>query len=67
MFFQNFQIPCVFPDRELFLVIFPVFPGRGYPGNYIMMRGLVTVGYVAVHNVSMLDVMKQIYLYVYLS
>ena len=26
VFWQNFQIYCVFPDRELFLVIFPVFP-----------------------------------------
>ena len=26
VFWQNFQIPCVFPDRDFFLAIFPVFP-----------------------------------------
>ena len=26
VFWQNFQIPCVFPDRDFFPSIFPVFP-----------------------------------------
>ena len=26
VFWQNFQIPCVFPDRDFFGAIFPVFP-----------------------------------------
>ena len=34
VFWQNFQIPCVFPDREFLLAIFPVFPVQWVPWTW---------------------------------
>ena len=31
VFWQNFQILCVFPDRDFFVAIFPVFPVQWVP------------------------------------
>ena len=38
MFWQNVQIPCVFPDRDFFGVIFPVFPVQWDPVTLLKVR-----------------------------